>query len=75
VRKIIRETDTLWESFTITVEVRRAILHHSKKMSGCPRPEKGSIAHFVREAVLDELLKCGVDFRKLNPKVYDKSMS
>lgn len=74
-RKILRETDTLWESFTTTVEVRRAMLLHSKTLPGCPRPNDGSIAHFVREAVLDKLNSCGVTFRKLNPKVYDKSVS
>lgn len=75
VRKILRETDLLWESFTVTVEVRRAMLHHSKSFPGCPRPNDGSIAHFVREAVLDKLKLCGVDFREMNPKLYVKSMS
>lgn len=71
--RIRKETDPINLNMLITVEVQRAMLLHSKKYPGNPRPKKGSMSHFAREAILDKLRDFGVDFRKMNSLYYSKS--
>ena len=37
---------------------------HSRKYSGCPRPDMGSLSHFVNVAVAHELARHGLDIRQ-----------
>jgi len=37
---------------------------HSRKYSGCPRPDVGSLSHFVNVAVAHELTRHGLDIER-----------
>jgi hypothetical protein len=39
----------------------RAMLLYSRKIDGCPRPEVGSAAHFLRNSALRALKQEGLD--------------
>jgi len=49
----------------------RAMKLHSLKIEGCKRHNIGSEAYFAKTAILWFMRdKIGVDFEKINPKVY-----
>ena len=47
-------------------DAKRTMLHLSKKLVGCYRPEVGSINHFVSYAVKDLMKKMGIREQYIN---------
>ena len=42
------------------IDAKRTMLHLSKKMNGCYRPEVGSINHFVVVSCIEKMLRMGI---------------
>jgi hypothetical protein len=59
----------------LTESMKRAMRRHSRKIPGCPRPEKGSMNHFLKYWILVGLKANGCDLKKAHPEIYDKSIS
>ena len=69
--KIKKDHNKVIVQITITEIMRRAMLGHSKKLKGCPRPACGSISHFAFVAIKEKLKRdFGLDLEKLEPEVY-----
>lgn len=48
----------------------RAAKLHSKKLSGCPRPNEGSLNHFAMYAFQEAFKKFGLDYPKQVKEYY-----
>jgi hypothetical protein len=54
----------------LTLAMIRAMKLHSKKISNCPRPKKGSMNHFLKFWILVGLKANGCDLIKSYPEIY-----
>jgi hypothetical protein len=51
---------------SLTEDLVRAMLLHSRDLKGCPRPRVGSVSYYVWVAVIEKLARDGVDMKKIS---------
>ena len=51
---------------SLTMDMTRAMLLHSRKLSGCPRPHVGSVSYYCWVAVIEKLMRDGFDISKID---------
>ena len=51
---------------SLTDDLTRAMLTHSKAMPGCPRPKIGSISYYAWVAIIERLKHDGIDMARID---------
>ena len=57
---------------SMTPAMAGTIKEQSKKMSGCPRPNDGSLSHGIFVLSMQFIDKINPNLKKCNPEIYNK---